>query len=181
MFLLGPNLTMREQACLDDLAPAYGLVLFHLMTRACGPCSSSTPGRQRILKYYWTARRGDRVVGARWSGGGWSWRPALRDGRWMPHARVTAQPSPSDQVGRRTYGGTPTAHRPSRSRSYRVLNNESANGRRCRRQFTARRRPVSSSLSTSRPVRTLASCGAAGDGRPVGSDVRATSRPQTAW
>jgi hypothetical protein len=60
-------------------------------------------------------------------------------------------------------------------------NNESANGRRCRRQFTARRRPVSSSLSTSRPVRTLASCGAAGDGRPVGSDVRATSRPQTAW
>jgi hypothetical protein len=121
MFPLGPNLTMCTQACLDDLVPAYGLVLFHLMTRACGPCSSSTPGRQRILKYYWTARRGDRVVGARWSGGGWSWRPALRDGRWMPHARVTAQPSPSDQVGRRTYGGTPTAHRPSRSRSYRVL------------------------------------------------------------
>jgi hypothetical protein len=157
MFPLGPNLTMCTQACLDDMAPAYGLVLFRLMTRACGPCSSSsTPGRQRILKCYWTARRGDRVVGARWSGGGWSWRPVLRDGRWMSHARATAQPSPSDQVGRRTYGGTPTAHRPSRSRSYRVLsapqsrpecsNNESANGSRCRRQFTARRRPVSSSL-----------------------------------
>lgn len=142
MFLLGPNLTMREQACLDDLAPAYGLVLFHLMTRACGPCSSSTPGRQRILKYYWTARRGDRVVGARWSGGGWSWCSALR-ARWsmdVPCAcnRPAVAIRPGGQAVVRP---SPSPSRSSRSRAAR--SSESANG--CdRRQFTAGLDPSSS-------------------------------------
>jgi hypothetical protein len=146
LFLLGPYMTMCTQACLHDMALQGLLLLFHLMTRVCGPPMRRSAPRERLKR----RRRGR----GSWRGGvGVEWTaPRLRDGSCRC---ACGRPAVAIRPGGQAVARPSRSHSPSRSRSR----------SRARRAAAITKAPTETTVVSSPPACLSSRNSRAGDGR----------------